>query len=494
MNLDDKFDKTIKQKISEAEFPFDESNWEKASRMIDAERGVSVGFKSSKLFLLIGTLFLGVAAGTFGFLYLGHDQDENKITMTNKLNQENSSVRAEQFAENTTGAEKINKEVSETKTENSLTEATNDSGSSTDNSNNSPSASGKSGSNTNLPSLAANHSFSDSESNESQKTSHGNSGIDNAAKMNESAKADPFEKTTAKSGTKSNNYKKQRQVLGSKTSDKKDAASNSNVIDMELLNAANAVEQEVTTSDYLEMHSSVLQLWQKEEVLRNSPHDFIRIYDEEYYKKSRKRLHFINLDAGAAYMLGWESAKGNDAAGLNYYAGINYGLYIKKKMSITIGAQFYNISHIKNPFYSRQNLQYDFGYNGNYTNITSNELMYVGIPVKVYRNISRTGKVGFGVNTAFLVDSRNSVQTFTERDLVKSNIQTVQQKGNFEGVNTMNFMLSANYNQRLSRRFFLNAEFVYGLSDTYNKSTTLNNTRENNMGIRLGIQYTLFER
>ena len=36
MNLDDKFDKTIKQKISEAEFPFDESNWEKASRMIDA--------------------------------------------------------------------------------------------------------------------------------------------------------------------------------------------------------------------------------------------------------------------------------------------------------------------------------------------------------------------------------------------------------------------------------------------------------------------------
>lgn len=492
MNLDEKFDKTIKQKISEAEFPFDESNWEKASRMIDAERGVSVGAKSSKLFLLIGTIFLGVAAGTFAFLYHGHDQDENKIALNSQVIQENSSYRAEQLTEKSVSSEKQNSEGTEMKSENSASETKGGAESANVTLNNDHSSSDASGSVSNS-STENDHSSSSVQPGTSHHMKAENSGAEKVSGSNSSAKADPSDKNSNLASVKSNTTKKQRPVLGDKSAHKNKEA-NENVIDMQLLNAAASEEKEITTADYLEMHSSVLQLWQKEEVLRNSPHDFIRIYDEDYYKRSRRRLHFINAEAGGAYMLGWQTQQGSDANGLNYYAGLNYGLYIKKKMSVTIGAQLYNISNINTPFYSRQSFQYDFGYNGNYTNITTNELLYVGIPVKFYRNISRTGKVGVGVNTAFLVDSKNSVQTYTERDLVKSNIQTVQQKGNFDGVNTMNVMLSANYNQRLNRRFFINAEFVYGLSDTYKKNATLNNSRENNMGVRLGIQYTLFER
>src|ERR1051325_5229512 len=34
----DKFEKLVKEKYGEQEFPFDEANWEKASKMIDASR------------------------------------------------------------------------------------------------------------------------------------------------------------------------------------------------------------------------------------------------------------------------------------------------------------------------------------------------------------------------------------------------------------------------------------------------------------------------
>lgn len=486
MNLNDKFDKTIKQKISEAEFPFDEANWEKASSMIDAERGASIGAKSSKLFLLVGTLFLGVAAGTFAFLYLGHDIENNKIIVKNEIAQVKNSDR-EEFS-NKSDAQQMENSQNETKIQ-SQAEVLNDK--ITSGNNNSVTKSVKE--EVNVPvqiTETAKENVSESK-NENEKENVANEAIE---KPSSNKQATPSQsRSNTNSVQKRSSVKKQAPVLGNAKAEKRNSSLNSNVVDMELLNAASSTESEITTYDYLEMHSSVLQMWQKEEVLKNSPHDFIRIYNEDYYKP-RRRLHFLNAEAGAAYLLGWQTTNGNDAEGFDYYAGLNYGIYIKKKMSVTLGVQVYNISHINTAFYSRQNFQYDFGYNGNFTNITANELTYVGVPVKFYRNISRTGKLGIGVNTAFLVDSKNTVETYTERDLVKSNIQSVKQKGNFEGVNTMNIMLSANYSHRLGRRLFVNAEFVYGLSDTYKKSATLNATRENNMGIRLGLQYTLFER
>ena len=41
MNQEQKFDKIIRKKVDEAEFPFDENNWNKLSMQLDAERKIA---------------------------------------------------------------------------------------------------------------------------------------------------------------------------------------------------------------------------------------------------------------------------------------------------------------------------------------------------------------------------------------------------------------------------------------------------------------------
>ncbi|MBK9283320.1 MAG: PorT family protein [Sphingobacteriaceae bacterium] len=462
MKQEDKFDKIIKEKLDENEFPFDESNWLKASKMLDAEKGANIGAKSSKLFLMVGAILIGVAAGTFAFLYLGHQeqlQSFNSITLDmNNSDRENHSINQViesekgELSENTSinskqsdaGAENIsNESASINAHEGSIAQGTRPSNTSNRN-----------------PTLG----------NNSSNPGGSNIGSSSVGKTN----------ITGGHST----YKQKSNKLNKKETE--------NVVSADVFQSANNLAS-TASADYLEMHSSILDMYTREEAIKSSPNEFIRI-NEDYYNKSRRRLHFINAEAGLSYFNGWNSLSQKDAAGLNYFAGLNYGIYIKKKMSISAGIQYYNISHIKTAFYTRQNFQYDFGYNGNFTNITTNSLQYLSVPLRAYYNISRTGKLGLGVNAAYLVNASNTVETYTERDLVKTNVVTETKNGVFEGVNPMNIMLSANFSHRLNRRWFVNVEFNYGLSDTYQSKATGNNTKENNKGIRVGLQYTLFEK
>jgi hypothetical protein len=113
--------------------------------------------------------------------------------------------------------------------------------------------------------------------------------------------------------------------------------------------------------------------------------------------------------------------------------------------------------------------------------------------LKFYYNLSR-GKIGAGVNAGMLFNGTNTMQTYKETDLVKTDMAEVKNKGFYQGVNTKNILLSAFYTHRLTKRMSANVEVLYGLSDTYLKMATKTNTKENNMGLRLSLQYTLFDK
>ena len=63
MSEEENFEEKIRQKLSEEEFPFDESNWEKAEDMIDTSR------KRKKRLRFIIIFFLGIAGGILGTLF-----------------------------------------------------------------------------------------------------------------------------------------------------------------------------------------------------------------------------------------------------------------------------------------------------------------------------------------------------------------------------------------------------------------------------------------
>ncbi len=544
MNFNQMFDKIIRRKISEgeSEFPFDQSNWEKANRMINAERGETGMTKSSKLFLVFGSLFLVIATVTIFSLINSKDINNNTVLSDNKItiNKNNSNLNntennANQLTakpesprdKNTEGSQPNNNfnvpaPVSNINSgsQNAQAEINNSIGSDSKiaNSKNNTSPKGiNSEEVTTVPTVSndpenkfdkadvlltdnksttKNRNDLKEETTATKENNFTSSGEQNKIKANKPNKGnitasiiEPLgSNLKKKSGT--NNIKNYNNA-GNKSvdgGDKPVAEPNP-----EILGSAPIANNEKESADnYLEMRSSILQIWKNEAVLLKSPYDFIRL-DEDYYKRNRRKLHFMNLEAGTTYLFGWETNNGKDAKGFNAFGGLNYGMYLSKKLSASLGLQLYNVSNIKQAFYSKSNMDYDFGSNGNYTNITTNSLYYFSIPLRAYYNISRKGKIGLGLNTGFLFNGKNSIQTFTEADNVKSNVMVTKTTGYYEGLSKTNFLVSAFYNHSLTRRIKLNGEVIYGLSDTYN-NTSKNGINEKNIGLRLSLQYTLFDK
>ncbi len=487
MSFNEMFDKIIRRKVSEGEteFPFDAANWSKASRMIDAERGTSGMNKNSKYFLLLGSLFLIIAGITiFSLVDFNDDKtnlSENKtvVNANDKGNANNAIITEKLNTETTAPKTEVNSEVNaKTIAENNSENKANEVKANT------PSEKVSNVAGNNVNEVKAN-------TKENNVTSGKNSRkVRTQKQTNVVASVDPNGSSAI---TKKSNGKKQKNTDVAKNEadnqKNKEQETDPNIV---LGSAANMNNAEAG-DNYLTRQTSILQIWQKDAVLKTSVYDFIRGTDryDDYYKGRNRTSHFLNAEAGASYLFGWETANGKDAKGFNAFGGINYGIRIARKTQISIGAQFYNVGNIKQSFYTKTNLDYDFGVSGSYTNITQNSLYYFSVPVRVSYPIAKKSRIGLGINTGFLFNGKGTVESYSIRDNVKSNDVITKTTGHYDGVNKTNIMLSAFYNQAITKRMSVNGEFIYGLSDVY-KNTTKSGTIEKNMGLRLSLQYTLF--
>jgi hypothetical protein len=116
------------------------------------------------------------------------------------------------------------------------------------------------------------------------------------------------------------------------------------------------------------------------------------------------------------------------------------------------------------------------------------------VPVKIYYNVSSKGKIGLGVNAGFLFNGKNTIENYSISDNVKDNVVISNNTGYYQGLSNTNILVSAFYNHSINRRFKLNAEVIYGLSDTYNNTVSKTAINEKNIGLRLSLQYTLFDK
>jgi hypothetical protein len=506
MSFEQKFDKIIKHKIEEAEFPFDEANWTKANKMLDAEKGVSAG-KSAKLFMLAAAVLLMLGTGGF-FTYKYFEGTAPSTETSENKHSENPASASDLKINNASPSitESDKKELADNNHTQSMSNAV-------------ETNAGKKSADKTKDRQSVN-SYNDSElgaisnSNAERKTNTmSTSGKDakvvpatDASTDNSSTKTATADNSSpAMTNSAGTNLNKDKNVIvKSKTAKPTGirypigtSQPKGGYIDNET--STPSMEETIFVSDENDyrifaplMKLSVLDV--DSFSLRKTPYDFIRIYEDDYYKSVRKRkTHFMNVEAGMAYMLGWNVPVGKDAKGFNTYAGINYGLHLGKRLSASVGAQIYNIGNIEQPFYTGSNVTYGFGSNGTYTSVASNSLYYFAIPAKVNFVLTKHDHIGVGVNTGFLFNGMNTVETYEMKDGVKSNESKTRYSGYFEGTNTTNIMLSASYGHSFTKRMRVNAEFMYGISDTY-KNSVSSETKENNMGIRLGVQYTLFDK
>lgn len=476
MNPEQKFDKIIRKKVDEAEFPFDEQNWNKLSMQLDAERRLATSRGWGK-FLFLGLLFLGITSASIAVYKIqGPSGIKGQLASGNTGSNNNDGSSAQAQGANATKNNNYNSDnnlLASNNSNNQTVGLANYTGSSSNDINNI---------------LAVNSN----NANVSDNVSTNNSNSENIASSQKE------NNSTVSKGKKGSKYSSGSKGLGKKGI----AALNE---DGSLKNAdANGMadgfrNKTMYDGNVLLEHNALDRIDSKLNIAysnRNVKLGALKIpswYDEDYRRKGKKRLSFLNAEAGGAFLLGWDSKDGKDGRGLNWYAGVNYGKFLNKKIGFSAGSQFYNVGNIKQSFYESSKSVYGLGSTSSNTVITTKSLFYFSVPVKIYYAVNSAHQIGASVSPSFLFSSKNVVETYRLTDNIKSNEMTSNSSGIYEGVRLNNVLVSAFYKAQLNKRLFLNTEVMYGVRDIF-KNTSSNNYSQKPVGLRVGLQYTLFEK
>jgi hypothetical protein len=473
MNHEQKFDKIIKKKVDEAEFPFDEQNWNKLSMQLDAERNLATKRGWGK-FLYLGLLFLGITSASIA-LYKTQGPFGVKGNSTDpKSTNENTSSSAQE--NNVIATKNSNSENNLLAVNNSNIESNSNLNTSTENEVNSISSKVNSKGDKAIVRSSANDELeAEPTSNNKNLTSTTNVKTDRSNSISKKS-------SVALANENTNDLNKNASTEGvvgemnSNSRNKSDLAGGV-VLDHTVLNRIDAKLPYAYSVRNVKIAAVKLPSW----------------YDDDYRRKGKKKLSFLNAEVGGAYLFGWDSKDGKDAKGLNWYAGVNYGKFINQKIGFSVGSQFYNVGHIKQSFYESSKSVYGLGSTSSNTIITTQALFYFSVPVKFYYAINSAHQVGASVNPSFLFSSKNIVENYRLTDDIRSNEITSKTSGIYEGVRLNNVLVSAFYRAKLNKRTYLNTEFLYGVRDIF-KNTNTNNYSQKPIGFRVGLQYTLFEK
>lgn len=519
MSFEEEFDSIIRRKSEELNYPFDEKNWNKASALLDAERAAVVTPKSAKRFLVPALvagviLILGVA------LYVGTLLSDANAT-GHKVAVTNAPVNSQQQqADNATGNTiAVEPQGKATAAPNTALNSKDIATTSEDAEKKDPASTSSSVASEKTSSSSANRANNKVRTTTQQDVTTKTSAFSTTRDRNSSSntfaqKATPSQSSTDPATTNASfaDYKtnalvnRSSHLPGNTDITKASIAGKSKNTDADTTpagvnnssiqppvneNASNETQQIPVEQLPLMLVSTPPQ---EEQEITETPLNYLKRYDDDYFKASKKhKTHFLNVELGGTYLLGWNTDAGKDGKGLDWFGGFNYGLYLSNKFSISAGLQAYNIKNITQAFYTNKKVEYDFGSIVSNTVITSNNLYYVAVPVKISYLLNKTSQLTIGANLGYLVDSKNTMDTYQVLDNVKMHDKQVKNSGIYQNANSMNVMFGLAYKVDVMPRLSLNTEFVYGISDIFKNTRTIKNN-EQTVGLRLSLQYTLFDK
>ena len=216
--------------------------------------------------------------------------------------------------------------------------------------------------------------------------------------------------------------------------------------------------------------------------------------DDDYFEKnSARNTLFLEAVAGGAFFTGWQASDRYDGRGFNGFAGLNGGLYLGKKWQLSTGIQVFNLGHLDEPFYSVESKSYGFSSVTSSTVISTSQLYYFAMPLKVSRLFESGGRASFGIAGAQLFRSDNEIKANTIRDKAVTSSVVSKNHSLYEGMNQQLLMLTAGYDMKLTPRLSAGVEVVYGLTDLFTANTYLRRS-ERPVMIRAGIIYSIADR
>jgi len=508
MSFEEEFDKIIRQKTNDADFPFDEKNWEKMSAVLDAGQ-TSTTFSTKNKFYAAALLVLILFVS--GFYLFQSSKIKNlaevkKSNSGNAVSNDNSSAMKTSVITSKSGelenATNEKKSLNQFEKANHVYEAV--------------SSEGAEKVVDKIVKVESNKKVEDEgtvkrkpiiPSKKISKRESGNVSLGfNKTVKNKIGVPETNHKINERTSEKDLKIQKSENGLDqeSKTGvNSKVALASSQALqysNAQDFSAATPVSEKNTnvyqtpsTFESMVMINTELPISTLENDLLPAQFLMLKYFDDDYYKPKNSKKHFLTVEAGTGYLMGWEVKKGNDGKGFNWFGGINYGLYVSKKITVGLGAQVYNITNINEPFYTHKQTEYGFGSIGSNTIITSHSLYYGAIPVRFSYVIDSQSQIGVGFNMGFLVNSNNNLETFTISEYGKTNVANQKKMVGYKDIASTSMLLSAFYKTQLAKRWALNGEIIYGLNDLFKNTSTINNN-EKAVGLRVSLQYTFFDK
>lgn len=494
MSFEDEFDRIIRQKVEEADFSFDEENWNKARRLLDGERDsrlAGMSFMSKALVVGVTGLLLGGA----GWLWWHsqHAAQENKLAQTEAApvaerpaTLPNSAMELpagdKTNAGGTAGATDISRHAASTA---NATREVNQVEVSADA----------------VAEVTNNHSGSAARSQRQPNARHQEGTTSAAARA---ANPNPIAATiSGVDHSAANISMDQHNASGVVAPGQDKSTTNPPETDADpVVNQSSDVNPTAlgqdNTSEVEELHIEQLALFVPQmpvapiQEIRSNGVQLLGYFDDDYYRAEKYRKHYLNVEAGGNYLYGWAVGEGRDGRGLNWFGGANYGMYIGRHSDLSMGLQAYNITNMSQPFFDHSRTDFGFSSVTTRTTIAVHNLFYIAVPVRYTYAVNAQNSIGLSVNAGLLMSSHN-VMTSSYSSDVKTENTVTKTKGYYEGMNPTNLQLGAFYRGRLGDRLYVNGELTWAPLNIFKYTESKINTA-NNYGLRVSLQYTLFDK
>jgi hypothetical protein len=498
------FDESVKNKLDDMNFQFNEANWEKMSQMIDASRPAKKPFANIPVIssIVIGSALLIGSAWFFMSQTLSTKEvAQNNNTVTVASNNNSNSI-----SENTTlNSRKIN-----TSTDKNISNTNNDITTSNNNSN--------------ATSLNNNQTevISSSEQNSSLNSNVTNKNIPvkkvNAVQENEfnaqsKTSSDPKENKTETLNSTANNVIGKAEgahvkATGINTNDPISNTNNAitnnnsgNINKTELSTIADqpAIQQTATDpeeTDIISLASTTTNLGQTEDAIA-AANLKTAIEDKKVKEYVRVKHHTVNIEAGVSNSFGWSVNNTRNGNNISPVLGINYMYNIDSRTSLLAGLQYNGLSNLGEAKANFSITTFGFGVNNNVTTYKLNDLHYAVMPLKLVYKLNKSHSIGAGFNLMYLMNTRTEIINTT---ILESNLTTTESHYEygygFDQLNKFNVQLGLSYNYNISKTLGLNFELNKSLSNTIKDYSYFGIKNQNcaPAAVKLSLTYTLFNK
>lgn len=497
----DNFDDLIKKKMDGMDFPFNESNWEKASQMLDASRPSK---KPLGKFWITTSVIGGclLIVGITALLWM-NQSDDNKI-VSSSTSQKSTNEHHENKAP---GIEQLNTTTSEntnTSDINTLAEPTENSTitdvKNTDGIANQikPTRSQKA---QQIASLPIQKPIASSV-NEPKQT------------LNEEAKANNTTLETPVDHVSESNQALVGSVENAKLKDK-EANERKNVIEntsktntsvykpLESFSTA-AINPNNNNTDQSALENNIptnANSAAKQDSVATAavtplqPDTTTNDAKRKDYVKTKH--HEITIEGGVMNSFGWKVNNIRNGNNLSPIGGINYLYHFDHRSALSVGLQYNSLSNLTESNVSYSVTSYDFGVNNDVTTYKVIGLQYLVMPVRYIYHINKDNSLGVGVNGMYLMNIKNKIESFTAVENNVKNTSIVSDNGyGYNVVNNYNAQIAINYQRKLSKQLGFNIEVNRNLMNVFNNYTFFGSECRTSKPItaKISLTYTLLRK